>query len=610
MEAGPANDAASSASRRSTTTRSTASVDRLARRRVRRRSSGTTASWPARRSTAGPHDGAVGRARSRSSHGLARRGHAVLVAARARRVPHRGRRLRPRRVRHDRVRRVAPRSSPTGSASSSPTGSRWRSSQGIELEVRFYHCNERHHTVALARAPFELPQRLHHVMFETNDRDDVGARLRPGVGRRSSPIPNGLGRHDNDGMFSFYVAEPGRLPGRGRPRRPRRSPTTGTTTAGTTGSARGATSRSRSAHERRRPMTSRVRTDVAIVGYGPVGTDAGDPARPARPPVVVLERWPEPYPLPRAVHFDHEVGRILQACGVGDELAGDHRARRHLRVAQRRPATTLLRFGRHGDRRLRLAGVDDVQPARARGAARRRGRELPGDRASAAASRSIGLDDARATTVRRRGGAPTATDACERRVTSSAATAPTAPCAPCSALPVHDLGFFYDWLIVDVDPRTSRACSTRSTCRSAIRPGRRPRCRAGPGAGAGSSCACPTSRSTSSNDERPAWELLAPWDVHPGNATLERHAVYTFQARWAERWRRARAARRRRRAPDAAVRRAGHVLGPARRRQPRLEARPGARRVSRPRPLLDTLPEERLPQRQGGRSSSRWRSAR
>ena len=33
------------------------------------------------------------------------------------------------------------------------------------------------------------------------------------------------------------------------------------------------------------------------------------------------------------------------------------------------------------------------------------------------------------------------------------------------------------------------------------------------------------------NDEPRAWELLAPWDVHPGNARLERHAVYTFQAR-------------------------------------------------------------------------------
>ncbi len=37
-----------------------------------------------------------------------------------------------------------------------------------------------------------------------------------------------------------------------------------------------------------------------------------------------------------------------------------------------------------------------------------------------------------------------------------------------------------------------------------------------------------------------AWELLEPWDVRPDNATLERHAVYTFAARFAERWRRGR----------------------------------------------------------------------
>ncbi len=34
-----------------------------------------------------------------------------------------------------------------------------------------------------------------------------------------------------------------------------------------------------------------------------------------------------------------------------------------------------------------------------------------------------------------------------------------------------------------------------------------------------------------------AWELLARWDVHPGNARMERHAMYTFRARYAERWR-------------------------------------------------------------------------
>jgi hypothetical protein len=34
-----------------------------------------------------------------------------------------------------------------------------------------------------------------------------------------------------------------------------------------------------------------------------------------------------------------------------------------------------------------------------------------------------------------------------------------------------------------------------------------------------------------------AWRLLDAWDVHPANASIERQAVYTFQARIADRWR-------------------------------------------------------------------------
>jgi hypothetical protein len=78
---------------------------------------------------------------------------------------------------------------------------------GIELEVHFFHCNARHHSVAVARAPFALPQVLHHLMVETNERDDVGAAF-DRAWESGLPIPNGLGRHDNDGMFSFYVTSP------------------------------------------------------------------------------------------------------------------------------------------------------------------------------------------------------------------------------------------------------------------------------------------------------------------------------------------------------------------------------------------------------------------
>jgi 2,3-dihydroxybiphenyl 1,2-dioxygenase len=78
---------------------------------------------------------------------------------------------------------------------------------GIELEIRFYHCNPRHHSLALARAPFDLPQRLHHFMVEVADRDDVGYAF-DRAWNAGCVIASGLGRHPNDQMFSFYVASP------------------------------------------------------------------------------------------------------------------------------------------------------------------------------------------------------------------------------------------------------------------------------------------------------------------------------------------------------------------------------------------------------------------
>ena len=37
-----------------------------------------------------------------------------------------------------------------------------------------------------------------------------------------------------------------------------------------------------------------------------------------------------------------------------------------------------------------------------------------------------------------------------------------------------------------------------------------------------------------------AWKLMQPWGVTPDTAVLERHAIYTFRARWAREWRRGR----------------------------------------------------------------------
>src|SRR5262249_42587209 len=103
-------------------------------------------------------------------------------------------------------------------------------------------------------------------------------------------------------------------------------------------------------------------------------------------------------------------------------------------------------------------------------------------------------------------------------------------------LPVHDLGFFYDWLIVDVvldeprvfDPLNVQICDpARPTTAVSGGPGRR----------RWEFMRLPHESLDDLNDEKRAWELLEPWDVHPGNAQLERHAVYTFNARYAQQWR-------------------------------------------------------------------------
>ena len=61
--------------------------------------------------------------------------------------------------------------------------------------------------------------------------------------------------------------------------------------------------------------------DVAIVGYGPVGQALAALLGRAGHRVGVFERFKEIYRMPRAVHLDHEIMRLLQALGLADVLA-------------------------------------------------------------------------------------------------------------------------------------------------------------------------------------------------------------------------------------------------------------------------------------------------
>lgn len=68
----------------------------------------------------------------------------------------------------------------------------------------FFHCNPRHHSLALGR----IGQGLSHIMVETRNMDDVGSTYDL-CQAKGVPISRSLGRHSNDLMFSFYMESPG-----------------------------------------------------------------------------------------------------------------------------------------------------------------------------------------------------------------------------------------------------------------------------------------------------------------------------------------------------------------------------------------------------------------
>lgn len=272
--------------------------------------------------------------------------------------------------------------------------------------------------------------------------------------------------------------------------------------------------------------------DVAIVGAGPVGLTLANLLGRNGHRVLVLERWLQPYPRPRAVHFDDETARVLALAGVGEAIRaiGEPAA-----IYEWRNATgqRLLRYdwsgtGPAGWPAATMFHQPDLERALAETA------------------------DARESVTVMTGHTVTDLDIGDDGVTL-VAEGPDGPirlraawvvgCDGANSLvrdhigtTITDLGFCYDWLIIDVIPREHRPWDpTNVQICDPVRP--TTAVSGGPGRRRWEFMRLPGETIAELNTERTAWRLLEPWGMTPETAELERHTVYTFQARWADRWR-------------------------------------------------------------------------
>lgn len=277
--------------------------------------------------------------------------------------------------------------------------------------------------------------------------------------------------------------------------------------------------------------------DVVIVGAGPVGLALGRLLGLRGHEVLILERWPEPYSLPRAVHFDDEIARVFQNMGLAEEIGAvsesvpDHYEWRNA------AGQTLVRIAWSGtgpcgwptasffcqpevERVLSGAveAMDNVTLVR--------GAEVvelsdSGEHVEVTFTSTV-LKQRRAQ-ARFVVGCDGANSFVRERLGAA----------------MSDHGFFYDWLIVDTIPLDGCEFSPMNwqLC-DPVRP--TTVVSGGPGRRRWEFMRRPGETRDELNTPEKAWKLLEAWDRTPKNTTLERHAVYTFAARWADTWNRGR----------------------------------------------------------------------
>jgi len=277
--------------------------------------------------------------------------------------------------------------------------------------------------------------------------------------------------------------------------------------------------------------------DVAIVGYGPTGQVLSILLAQRGWNVTVLEKWPQPYPMPRAVSVDGYAARVLATAGISEAISefgvpgADY-------IVQNAAGETLLRLVLSSDDEFGPPRSTSIyQPGLEQALARRgeqlsalrvrRGQEVVqvADHGDGASLRTRNVVSGESSTLSARW--VVGCDGARSVVRDQIGTT------------VTDLNFTIDWMACDLVPhRLADFPPANTQVADPTRP--RVAATAGPRHRRWEFMRLASEPLESFSTEANAWRLLELFGVGRDQAELERYAVYTLAARNADRWRRGR----------------------------------------------------------------------
>src|SRR5271166_4246965 len=282
-----------------------------------------------------------------------------------------------------------------------------------------------------------------------------------------------------------------------------------------------------------KPERKSVEFDVVVVGGGPTGVTLGLLLARNGVRTIVIDKEPDIYPLPRAAHIDHETVRIFQELGVADAV-----------MASCRSSSRYDFLTANGEVLLRFEGLDSIGPGGwpAGNMVHQPSIEAMLRRAARAQERLTLRTGWNWVSYGNEGGSvvstietPEGMQLIRSRFVVGADGA-RSPVRIAAGIELDDLGFDERWLVIDTivhdaerlpkvnlqicDPTRPTTCvlmgSGRHRWEFMLKPGE-------------------TAEQVS--DDSFIARLLKPWKVE-GAVTLERKAVYRFNAKVARTWRR------------------------------------------------------------------------